>query len=185
MTTMSREEALALVRAHVCKESNVKHMLAVGAVMRQLATHLEQDLDQWEMVGILHDIDFEICDGASDHTVKARELLKGHVDPVVIEAIMAHNYEHTKIMPDTPLKKGLIASDAASGLVLACALVMPSRKLADVKVGSVVKKFRTKDFAKGVDRDRMMVCEELGVPLADFLGIALEGMKIRAVELGL
>jgi predicted hydrolase (HD superfamily) len=185
MKTMSREEALALVRAHVSKESNVKHMVAVGAVMCQLAQHLGEDGMYWEITGILHDIDFELCHGMSDHTIKAKELLKGHVDQVIIEAIMAHNHEHTNIKPDTPLKKGLIACDAVSGLVLACALVMPSGKLADVKMESVAKKYRTKDFAKGVDRGRIMTCEELGVPLADFLGIAVEGMKKHSAELGL
>lgn len=160
-------------------------MVAVGAVMCQLAQHLGEDNVCWEITGILHDIDFELCEGMTDHTVKAKELLKGQVDPVIIEAIMAHNYEHTKIMPDTPLKKGLIASDAVSGLVMACALVTPSGKLADVKVESIIKKFRTKDFAKGVDRGRIMMCEDIGVPLAEFLSIALEGMKKHSSELGL
>jgi predicted hydrolase (HD superfamily) len=185
MNVMSRDEALVLVRAQVGKESNVMHMVAVGAVMCQLAQHLGEDGVYWEITGILHDIDIEKCDGMCDHTIKAKELLKGQVDQVIIEAIMAHNHEHTNIMPDTPLKKGLIASDAVSGLVMTCALVMPSGKLADVKVESIIKKFRTKDFAKGVDRGRIMVCEEIGVPLADFLGIALEGMKKHSAELGL
>jgi predicted hydrolase (HD superfamily) len=182
---MDRSEALDLVRQHVKKENNVKHMIAVGAVMRQTADRLGQDQDRWELVGILHDIDFEICTGAEDHCLKARELLGGKLDQEAIDCIMAHNSAHTKVPVDTPMKKGLIAADASSGLVLACALVMPSKKLSDVKPESVVKKFGSKDFAKGVSRERIMQCEQIGIARDQFLALALEGMKRVATELGL
>jgi len=182
---MDRTEALGLVRQHVSKENNVKHMIAVGAVMRQAAERLGQDRDRWELVGILHDIDFEVCTGAEDHCLKARELLRGKLDDEAIECIMAHNSEHTKVPVDTVMKRGLVAADASSGLVLACALVMPSKKLADVKPESVVKKFGAKDFAKGVSRERIMICEQIGMPRDEFLAIALEGMRRVAPELGL
>ena len=179
------EEALQLVRQHVSKENNVKHMIAVGAAMSSVALRLGQDAARWELVGILHDIDFELCNGLEDHTLKAREMLAGKVDAELIEAIMAHNHEHTGVLPDTPLKKGLIACDAASGLVIACALVTPAKKLADVRPESLVKKFGSKDFAKGVSRERIMVCEQIGIGRDDFLAVCLEGMRSRAAELGL
>ncbi|MFA5311858.1 MAG: HD domain-containing protein [Methanomassiliicoccales archaeon] len=182
---MDRDEALSLVREHVKKENNIKHMVGVGAVMRQLAMRLDQDEGTWEVVGILHDIDFEECSGMCDHTLIAKDILHGKVDDEVIDAIMAHNHESTKVPVDTVMKKGLIASDAVSGLVVACALVMPSKKLADVKSGSLMKKFRTSDFAKGVSRDRIMICTDMGIDLDDFLSIALEGMRYRSDELGL
>jgi putative nucleotidyltransferase with HDIG domain len=185
MTAMDRAQALELVRTHISKENNVKHMIAVGAVMRQLAMTLGEDPDGWEVVGILHDIDLEKCSGMEDHTIVAKDLLKGRVDDAVMECIMAHNAEATKVPVDTRMKIGLIASDAASGLVLACALVMPSKKLADVKKESLVKKFGNKDFAKGVSRERIMACEQLGLARDDFLEIGLIGMRYRAEELGL
>lgn len=86
---------------------------------------------------------------------------------------------------DDRLKRGLLAADAVSGLVIACALVLPSKKLADVKVSSIAKKFGNRDFARGVDRDRIMVCERLSIPRDEFLSVALEGMKLRSDELGL
>jgi predicted hydrolase (HD superfamily) len=185
MTALGREEALQLVRSHIAKENNVKHMVAVGAVMRQLAIHLGDDAEVWEAVGILHDIDLEKCGGMEDHTIVAKGLLEGKVEDEVIECIMAHNHEATKVPVDTQMKIGLIASDAASGLVLACALVMPSKKLADVKKESLIKKFGNKDFAKGVSRERILACERLGLSRDDFLEIALIGMRHRAEELGL
>lgn len=174
-----------LVKEHVKKENNIKHMIAVGAVMRAMAEKLGQDQPRWEVIGILHDIDFEMCNGLKDHTLIAKELLAGVVDEDAIQTIMAHNHENTHISPDTPAKKSLVASDAVSGLIVATALVMPSRKLADVKPESLAKKYRNKDFAKGCDRARISVCESIGISLDDFLTIALEGMKQVSSELGL
>jgi uncharacterized protein len=182
---ISREEALLLVRQHVSKDNTVKHMIAVGAAMRAVAMRSGHDPDRWELVGILHDVDFEICTGIEDHTFRAKEILGGLVDQELIDAIMAHNHEHTGVAPDNAMKKGLIACDAASGLVIACALVTPSKKLADVRPESLAKKFGSKDFAKGVSRERIMVCEQIGIGRDEFLSLCLEGMRARASELGL
>lgn len=182
---LSRAEALVLVREQVTKENNIKHMIAVGAVMREAAVRLNEDADRWEMTGILHDIDLELCEGMADHTLRARELLASKVDSEIIETIMAHNHEATGVPVDSRFKVALIAADAVSGLVTACALVMPSRKLADVQLGSLIKKFGNKDFAKGVSRERIMMCQELGVPRDDFLALALDGMRKVSGELGL
>ncbi|MBM4237275.1 MAG: HDIG domain-containing protein [Euryarchaeota archaeon] len=180
---MNRDDALALVRTRVSKENNVKHMIAVGAVMREAAIRLGEDPQRWELVGILHDIDFEICSGASDHTLRAAEILRDQVDLEAIEAIMAHNFEHTKIPLDSRLKRALIACDAVSGLIIACALVMPSKKLAEVKHESLMKKYNSKDFARNVSRERISICVDIGLPLDEFLSLSLEGMKKVAVEL--
>jgi len=182
---LTREEALRLVRSNVAKENNVRHMIAVGGVMKETAVRLGEDDQTWEVVGILHDIDLEVCCGISDHTIKARELLNGQVDEDLIKTIMAHNHEYTNVPVDTKIKRGLICCDAVSGLVLACALVMPSKKLMDVKVESIVKKFGSKDFAKGVSRERISLCQEIDIPLNEFLGVALEGMRKVSDELGL
>ncbi len=182
---MNRDDALALVRTRVSKENNVKHMIAVGAVMREAAIRLGEDPHRWELVGILHDIDFEICSGPNDHTLVAAEILRNQVDQEMIEAIMAHNFEHTKISLDSRLKRALVACDAASGLIIACALVMPSKKLAEVKPESLMKKYNSKDFARNVSRERISNCVDIGLPLEEFLPLSLEGMKKVSVELGL
>ena len=173
------------MRKNVSKENNVKHMIAVGAVMKQTASRIGEDAHEWEIVGILHDVDFETCSGPSDHTLKAKEILRGVVDDEIMATIIAHNFENTKVAVDTKMKKGLICSDAVSGLVLACALVMPSKKLAEVKPESVLKKYGSKDFAKNVSREKISMCGDLGLSLEDFLSISLEGMKKVSDELGL
>ena len=182
---LSRESAIELVRSHVLKENNVKHMIAVGAVMREVAARLGEDTLQWEIVGILHDIDFEVCSGPEDHTVRAGELLSGRIDPDAVDAIMAHNFEHTHVPVDTKLKKALIACDAVSGLIVASALVMPSKRLSEVKPESLIKKYNSKDFARNVSRERIRFCREIGLQLEEFLPLALEGMKRASADLGL
>jgi uncharacterized protein len=182
---MDRAEALSLVQGHVSKESNLKHMLAVGAVMREVALRLGKDPVEWEVTGILHDIDFEECHGMEDHALIARDMLMGKVSDDIVQAILAHNQEATGVPVDNEMKRALVAADAVSGLVIACALVVPTKKLADVKVSSVIKKFGNKDFARGVDRGRILFCEQIDIPLAGFLQVAVNGMLKISDELGL
>ncbi|MDD1772241.1 MAG: HD domain-containing protein [Methanomassiliicoccales archaeon] len=182
---MDRAEAISLVQGHVSKESNLKHMLAVGAVMKEAALRLGKDPSEWEITGILHDIDFEECHGMEDHTLIARDMLMEKVSDEIVQAILAHNQEATGVPVDNEMKRALVAADAVSGLVIACALVVPTKKLADVKVSSVIKKFGNKDFARGIDRERILFCEQLGIPRDEFLQVALDGILKVSDELGL
>ncbi|MDI9644128.1 MAG: HD domain-containing protein [Candidatus Verstraetearchaeota archaeon] len=182
---MDRAKAIELVRGYVKKDNNVKHMLAVGAVMRGLARRLGEDEEKWEVTGILHDIDFEVCGRMEDHAKIAASILSGKVSEEVIEAILAHNHENTGVLVDTAMKRALVASDAVSGLLVAAALVTPSKKLSEVKKESLVKKFRSKDFARGADRERIRVCEEIGLSVEDFLEIALTSLQEIAEEINL
>lgn len=183
---LTRNEALDVIKRNIAKKNVVYHMMAVEAVMRSIAKHFGEDEDPWGLVGLLHDIDYEKTEATPErHGLLAEEILKGYLPNGLIRAIKAHNFKHTGVMPETRMEKALIASDAISGLLVACALVMPSKKLADVKVETVVKKFRDKDFARGVDRERILICEEIGIPKEKFFEIALNGLKSIAQEIGL
>jgi len=183
---LTRDEALTLVKKNVTKRNVVYHMLAVEAIMRSVAKHFGEDEDKWGLIGILHDVDYEKTEATPEkHSLLAEEILKGLVSDELIKAIKTHNFKHTGVMPETRMEKTLIASDAISGLLVACALVMPSKKLADVKVESVTKKFKDKDFARGAERERILVCEEIGIPREKFFEIALNGLKSVAAEIGL
>jgi len=172
---LNREEAVALVRSNVKSQNIFRHMLAVEAIMRVLAEHLGEDEGLWGLTGLVHDIDYEkTVDNFKEHGVLAEELLKGKVPEEVLRATKAHNHENTGVNPETGLEKALIASDAVSGLIVACALVMPSKKAKDVKVRSVRRKFQDTDFARRADRKRIVACEELGIPFEEFLEIALK-----------
>lgn len=183
---LTREEALSLVKKNVKKRNIVYHMIAVEAVMRGLAKHFGEDEDLWGLTGLLHDIDYEkIGDAWEKHGVLAGEILKDMVSEEVKRAIKAHNFERTNVIPESRMEKALICCDAISGLLIACALVMPTKKLAEVKVKTVKKKFKDKDFARGANRERMLFCKKIEVPQEKFFEIALEGLKEHAAEIGL
>lgn len=183
---LARDEALNLVKKHVTKRNVIYHMLAVEAIMRSMAKHFGENEDEWGLIGILHDVDYEKTEAAPEkHTLLAEQILKGMVPDELVKAIKTHNAKHTGILPETRMEKALIASDAISGLLVACALVMPSKKLSDMKVETVAKKFKDKDFARGAERDRILVCEEIGIPREKFFEVALDGLKAIASEIGL
>ncbi|MEM3161782.1 MAG: HDIG domain-containing protein [Candidatus Bathyarchaeia archaeon] len=186
MTEMLREAALDLVRKNVTKRNILYHMFAVEAVMRNIAAYLGEDENLWGLTGLLHDIDYEKTEATPEmHSLLASDILGETVPAEVLRAIKAHNFKYTGIKPENRLEKALIACDAISGLLVACALVMPSKKLRDVKVETVAKKFKDKDFARGADRERILLCEEIGIPKEKFFELALESLKKIAHEIGL
>ncbi len=183
---MDREEALRIVRENVANDKIVLHMIAVSAIMRELARHLGRDEGLWELAGLLHDIDYELTkDEPSRHGLEAEKVLGGSVPPEIIRAIKSHNFENTGVRPESDLEKALIAADAVSGLIIAAALVMPNKKLAEVSVETLKRKFKQKDFARNVSRKRIMFCEQIGLTLDDFLEISLRALNGISGELGL
>lgn len=183
---LTRESALDIVKKNVTKKNVVYHMFAVEAIMRSMAKHLRENEETWGLVGLLHDIDYEKTEVTPEkHSLLAEEILKESISDDIIKAIKAHNFKYTGVTPQSHMEKALIASDAISGLLVACALVMPSKKLADVKVETVAKKFRDKDFARGAERERILICEEIGVPKEIFFEVALNGLKEIASQIGL
>jgi len=183
---LSREEALMLLKQNVKRRNIFYHMLAVEAIMRSLANYFKEDEELWGLTGLLHDIDFEKTENNPQlHGLEAEEILGDLVPGEIIEAIKAHNFTYTNFQPKTRMEKALIASDAVSGLIVACALVMPNKKLEEVKVSTIEKKFKQKDFARNIDRNRILVCEEIGLSKEKFFEIALEGLKRIAASLGL
>lgn len=183
---LSRKEAFELVNKNVLKKNVIFHMIAVEAIMRALAKHLCENEDKWALAGLLHDVDYEKTEATPErHSLLAEDILKGCVDADVIRAVKVHNFEHTNVLPENMMEKALIAADAISGLLIACALVMPSKKLVDVKVESVAKKFKDKDFARGADRERMLFCEQIGIPRDKFFEVALNGLREAASQIGL
>jgi putative nucleotidyltransferase with HDIG domain len=183
---LTRDEALNLIRKNVTKRNVIYHMLAVEAIMRSVAKHFGEDENRWGLIGLLHDVDYEKTEATPEkHSILAEDILRGMVPDDYIKSIKTHNFRYTGIKPENKIEKALIASDAISGLLVACALVMPSKKLADVKVETVAKKFRDKDFARGAERERILICEEIGISKEKFFEISLDGLKNVASEIGL
>jgi len=183
---MERGDALKLLEENLKNKNLVKHCLAVGAIMKALAKRLGEDEKKWEMVGILHDLDYEkTMNDFEKHGILTAEILKDKLDEESLHAIKAHNFEHTKVEPKTKMDFALIAADSISGLIVAAALVMPNKKLEEVKVETILKKFKQKDFARKIDRNRILFCEKIGLSLEEFAKLSLEALKEISEELGL
>lgn len=186
---LSKGEALELLTKYLKDERMVKHCIAVGAIMRVLGGRLGEDSGTWELIGLLHDIDYDyVGRDMSRHGLGALEILEGVLSREALEAIASHN-EHNGFRPTSEaavrLSHALRASDHLAGLIVATALVMPNKKLNEVKQDTLLKKFKAKDFARGVSRDRIREIEKLGISLDEFLGLGLEALKEVAGELGL
>ncbi|MFW6082529.1 MAG: HD domain-containing protein [Chloroflexota bacterium] len=184
---LSKEEALDILKSNIANKNLRKHHYAVAAAMRALAEKFGGDADRWELVGLLHDADYEETGDDPDRhaEVIAQELEERGVAGDIVRAIRAHNYDRLGVMPQTDMEWSLVTCDDLTGLIVAVALVHPT-KLDGVSVESVMKKFDSKSFAAGADRERISLCEEkLGVPLEEFVGIVLDAMKAESDQLGL
>jgi len=188
--TLNRDAAWQLLTSKLSNQNLIRHCLSVEAVMRSLAVHFSADEQKWGTIGLLHDGDYEVSKSdPSQHTLLMVQWLKeaGETDPEIISAILSHNYAHTgQNPPANQLEWSLYCCDELTGFIVAVTLVQPSKKLADITVDSVLKKFPQKAFAAAVKREQIAMCEEkLGLPLADFVSIALTSMQAVASQIGL
>ncbi len=184
---ITREKALDLVFRHVQNDNLRKHCLASEAVLRAMAAHLGQDVEKWGLAGLLHDLDAESHPDLGVHTRETARILAGEgVDAEIIEAIRLHNCTaHPGEQRTTVFHHALAAGETITGLVIATALVQPDKKLASVKSKSVKKRMKEKAFARGANREIIMECELVGIPIADFCALSVAAMQAIASELGL
>lgn len=185
-TWPSRDEAETILNEWTKNKNLRKHAYAVEAAMCAYARKLGGDAGRWGVVGLLHDFDYEKFPEMESHPYKGVEYLRERgYDEELVEGVLAHA-EYTEVERDTPLKRAIFAVDELTGLIVAVALVRPSRKLEDVAVESVLKKWDDRRFAAGVDRKLIeQGAEELGVSLEQHVAIVLEAMKGIAERLGL
>jgi putative nucleotidyltransferase with HDIG domain len=186
LVSMEREQALEELKARIENENLIKHSLAVEAIMKDLAFYFKEDIDKWGLAGLLHDIDCEKTAGdISKHSLVGAEILESlDIESSIIYAVKAHNDYHG-IERKRKIDKALYCADPAAGLITAAALILPSKKLEDVTVDFLIRRMNEKSFAKGVNREQIKSCEQLGLSLEKFLEIALEAMKKISDELGL
>ena len=184
---MTRSQALELLSKHISNQNLIRHNLAVGFIMQALAEKFGEKQEDWELAGMLHDLDWEKTkDDPSQHTIVSKQILEQtDLKPAIINAIYVHNHTH-RLTPETLLEKTLYCVEELSGLITAAALVQPDKKLASVLVESVLKKFKQKSFAAGVNREIIMLCKEfINMDLPELVEIALNAMKQNAEEIGL
>jgi predicted hydrolase (HD superfamily) len=184
-----RNEAWELLCKYTKSDSLRKHALTVEAAMRECASRYgdgQENADEWGIVGLLHDFDYEMFPGEDEHPYKGANILcgRGYSDRI-IKAIMGHA-TYTGVPRDTSLAKALFATDELCGFLVACALVRPSRSLEDLEVGSVKKKLKDKAFARTVNRgDIRQGAEELGVDLDEHIRFVIDSLIPFQSQIGL
>jgi putative nucleotidyltransferase with HDIG domain len=189
--TPSRADALSLMHEYTASDSLRKHMLAVEAGMRAYARRFGEDVEQWELAGLLHDFDYERFPNdahspTDEHPSEGVRILRARGYPEeILEAILGHA-SYTGVPRGTRMAKALFAVDELTGLITATALVKPSRRVADVDARSVLKKMKDKAFARGVNReDIVQGAAELGVELDEHIAFVIGAMQENAEAIGL
>ena len=183
---ITREKAFELFKEYNKDESHIKHALAVEAVMRHFAKLFNEDVEKWGIIGLIHDLDYELY--PDEHCKKVREILAEKNWPEdYIRAIESHGWKIcTDVEPMHVMEKVLYTVDELTGLITATALMRPSRSILDLEVKSVKKKWKQKSFAAGVNRE---VIEEgaklLGMELDKVIEETIKGMQKVAENIGL
>jgi len=185
---INRQQTLDYVNKRTANKNLVKHMLAVEAQMRALAKHFGEDEELWGLAGLVHDADYEEMQAKHPSPEFFQALVNLGYDTKIVNAIKAHGWKFQEGLPEpqTKMEWSLYCSDELSGLIIACALVRPSKKLAEVTLESIKKKWKQTSFAAGVHREQTELCEaKLGIKLDKFIGICLKSLQNINQDLGL
>jgi len=183
--SVSRDDALAMLRTHVKKDAMRKHSIASEAVMKGVARVLGQDPELWGLAGLLHDIAFEQTeDETARHGLLVMEILPADLPVELLDAVKRHN-ECNGSKRETVLDHALSASESLTGLIIAAALVHPEKKISSVKARSVMKRMKEKAFARNVSRECILECERIPIELSRFVEIGIDAMNEISDDLGL
>ena len=189
---INRDQALEFLKSMPQLDSDMNHYLESEVIMKALAKHFNEDEEYWAMVGLLHDIDWSLTKNkCANHTVKAKDILKElGFDDEFIQTVQSHGYGYEEI-PEFKDKKrtkkieyALIASETITGIIYAYALIR-GKKISDMKVKGLKKRFKEKSFAAKCNRDLIREIELTGLELSEFFQISLDAVKGIAEEIGL
>ena len=187
----TRDDALALLHEYTGSESLRKHMLAVETAMRAYARRFGEDVDRWGLTGLIHDFDYERFPNAehsptAGHPAEGVRILRDRRWPEdILQAILGHA-TYSGVPRETRMARALFAVDELTGLITATALVRPSRSINEVDARAVRKKMKDKAFARGVNREDVILgAQELGIDLDEHIQFVIDAMRADADALGL
>lgn len=175
---MDRKRAIEELKLRIENKNTMKHSFAVEAIMRKLAILFNEHANLWGITGLVHDIDYERIQGdMAQHGKMGADILEAlNFDNTVVYAVRAHN-PINNIPRRRKIDKALYCADPMSGLIIACALIIPSKKLKDIDEEFVLKKYHQNGFARGADREQIATCTEIDLTLEEFVKISLEALK--------
>lgn len=181
---MERDKALELVQKHLKNKNLVKHCLAVEACMKAIASRLNQNTERWGLAGILHDLDYELTEKSPElHTTETVKILREMgVEPEIIQAIQAHAGQ---VPCQSEMDWAIFSIDPLTGLIIAATLMHPSKKLKEVDLEFLKRRYKEKSFARGARREDIEQCNNINLELDEFLSICLKAMQEIDKDLGL
>lgn len=181
---MKREEALKLIKKHLKNKNLVKHCLAVEACMKAAGAKLGQDIEQWGLAGLVHDLDYELTEKSPElHTTETVKILKElGIDPVVIHAVEAHA---GKVPCQNAMDWSIYSIDPLTGLIIAATLMHPDKKLKSIDLEFVKRRYKEKTFAKGARREEIEECRNIPMDLDEFIATCIQAMQGIYQDLGL
>jgi putative nucleotidyltransferase with HDIG domain len=189
--SLTRQQALDLMHEFTASEALRRHMYAVEIAMRAMAARVGGDPEEWGLVGLLHDFDYERFPNdahspTEEHPAEGVRILADRGLPEEMQRAILGHATYTGVARESQMARALFAVDELCGFLVACALVRPSKSLADLEVSSVRKKLKDKAFARGVNRDDVVRgAEELGVPLDDHIAFVLAALRPQETAFGL
>ncbi|MFA6047881.1 MAG: HD domain-containing protein [Parcubacteria group bacterium] len=190
---ITKQQASELVEKYITNPITKLHLIESEEIMKALARKFGEDEERWGIIGLLHDIDWDMSkDNTVEHCAKMVPILKGAgATDFLVETILSHGYGNPLCgvpqdkVRSTRLEYSLAAAETLTGLIVASAFVQPDKKLASVRLESLKKKFKSKSFAAGCDREIIKECEKAGVPLDEFLELGLTALQNISSKLGL
>jgi uncharacterized protein len=186
------QQTQELVNKYITNPITKLHLRETEVFMRALAKHFNEDEERWGIIGLLHDIDWDLTKAnPTEHCIRCQEILKEvGASEFLIETIISHGYVNEMIpqlkekQRTTTIQHCLVAAETLTGLIVASALMTSDKKLSGLSLESLKKKFKNKKFAERCDRDLILECEKAGIPLDEFLQIGLSSLQSIASELG-
>lgn len=181
---MNREEAFELIKKHIKNKNLIKHSLAVEACMKALAARFDEAVEKWGLAGLLHDIDYEMTEKSPEkHGIEAMKILEPYnLDPDILHAIKAHA-GNTECQ--SKMDWAIYSVDPLTGLIVAATLMHPSKKLKEVDLGFMKRRYKEKSFAKGAKREVIEEIKNTGLELDEFISLSLKAMQDIDKDLGL
>lgn len=189
---ITKQQALELVDKYISNPITRLHLRETEVIMRALAKKLNKDEEKWEIIGLLHDIDWDLTkNDPNQHCIECKQILKdAGASDFLIESVISHGYSN-EMVPEllkkqrtTKLQHCLVAAETLTGLIIASTLMTPDKKLASLSIESLKKKLKTTRFAERCSRELIYECEEAGIQLDEFLEIGLTSLQNIADELG-
>jgi predicted hydrolase (HD superfamily) len=184
--TLTRDAAWALMTEYTQSESLRKHMLAVEASLRGYARLWNEPEEDWGVVALLHDFDYERWPDQVNHPFRGVEILEARGYPAWLTRAILSHADYSGVARESRLERALYACDEMSGFVTACALVRPSKSVLDLEAASVIRRMKDKAFARAIPReDLRRGAEEIGLPLEEHIANVIAFLRERADALGL